>query len=78
MVREGRLCCWSPRLCVGVPLVVYPVALPNGGAWCVLAAPVFGLGGTLHCPALLHIVRSLSYRSRSSSVFVFAVTALLV
>ena len=24
--------CWCPRLCVGVPLVVYPVALLNGGS----------------------------------------------
>lgn len=38
MVSEGRLCCWPPRLvcwcprlCVGVPLVVYYVALLNGG-----------------------------------------------
>ena len=43
--EEGRLCCWPPRLvrgvprlCVGVPLVVYPVALLNGGVWwCVLS-----------------------------------------
>lgn len=38
MVSEGRLCCRPPRLVrgvprlrVGVPLVVYPVALLNGG-----------------------------------------------
>ena len=45
MVNEGRLCCWPPRLvcsvprlCVGVPFVVYPVALLNGGVcWCVLS-----------------------------------------
>ena len=46
MVREGRLCCWPPRLVrgvpllrVGVPLVVYPVALLNGGVWCVVVLP---------------------------------------
>ena len=38
MVSEGRVCCWPPRLVrgvprlrVGAPLVVYPVALLNGG-----------------------------------------------
>lgn len=33
---------------VGVPLVVYPVALSNGGVWWVVCCPVFGLGLPLH------------------------------
>lgn len=36
MASEGRLCCRSPRLVRGVPLVVRPVALLNGGAGYVL------------------------------------------
>lgn len=40
MVSEGRLCCWPPRLCVGVPLVVYPVALLNGGSGVCRVFPV--------------------------------------
>lgn len=39
MVSEGRLCCWSPRLVCGVPLVVYPVALLNGGSGVCCDAP---------------------------------------
>ena len=35
---EGRAAVLlTPRLCVGVPLVVYPVALLNGGGGCVLS-----------------------------------------
>lgn len=102
MVSEGRLCCWTPRLVCGVPLVVYPVALLKGGVWCVLCCPVFGLG-LAPCIVPVPLALSLfpSYRSCSSSVlccrvccgwgsavgdcvplpssvFVFAVTALLV
>ena len=58
MVSEGRLCCWPPRLvcgvprpCVGVPFVVYPVALLNGGVCVLCCPPVFGLyPPSLHCP----------------------------
>lgn len=45
MVSEGRLCCrppvecWCPLLCVGVPLVVCPVALLNGGGSVCCVAP---------------------------------------
>lgn len=42
-----------PRLCVGVPLVVYPVPLLNGGCG-MCGVPVFGLGAPLlYCAALL-------------------------
>ena len=72
MVIEGRLCCWPPRLvcvvprlCVGVPFVVYPVALLNGGGWCVLCCPVFGLSLPLH--VVLSLLHCLSFPLLSSS-----------
>lgn len=37
-----------PRLCAGVPLVVHPVALLNGGSGGLCVVPVFGLGSPLH------------------------------
>ena len=67
MVSEGRQCyrlpveCWCPRLCAGVPLVVYSVALLNGG--CV------GLGGA---PC---VVLPLLVLSSPLSLVVFVVTA---
>ena len=61
-----------PRLCVGVPLVVYLVALLNGGGGVCCDAHVFGLGPA-PCIVLLPLVLS-----SPSSPFVFAVTALLV
>lgn len=70
MVSEGRQCCWPPRLCVGIPLVVYPVALLNGGSGgrvlspCLVLSPVFfivfpvfGLG-LAFCVVLLPLVLS--------------------
>ena len=68
MVSEGRWCCWTPRLvcgvprpCVGVPLVVYSVALLNGGSGGSCVVPVFGLGPApcVVPPPYLHAVRSL-------------------
>lgn len=64
MVSEGRQCRWAPcrmlasRPCVGVPLVVYPVALLNGGVVCVVLPRVRIGSGTLYCATPLHIVRS--------------------
>ena len=72
MVSEGRQCCWPPRLvcdvprlCVDVPLVVYPVALLNGGrvcaavsrlvlglAPCIVMLPFYIVLFLLHHPAL--------------------------
>lgn len=54
MVSEGRgavllaslSCVWCPRLRVGVPLVVYPVALLNGGGWYVLWCPRVRIGSS--------------------------------
>lgn len=43
-----RLVCGVPRLCVGVPLVVYFVALLNGGCGVLCVVPVFGLGPPFH------------------------------
>lgn len=70
MVSEERLCCCPSRLVCGVPLVVYPVALLNGGGGGLCVVPVsrvvpvlftvfsvFGLGpGILYClaPLVLH------------------------
>ena len=48
-----------PRLCVGVPLVVYPVALLNGGVGWVCVVPVFGLGPPLCVVLSSRIVLSL-------------------
>lgn len=66
MVSEGRQCyllpveCWPPRLVCGVPLVVYPVALLNGGSGGLCVVPVFGLGPPLsHCSRLSCIVSPL-------------------
>ena len=39
MVSEGRLCCWLPRFVRGVPLVVHPVVLLNGGGGMCCDAP---------------------------------------
>lgn len=52
MVSEGRLCCWPPCLVCGVPLVVYPVAVLNGGVvGCVLPRVRIGSGTlVLFCP----------------------------
>lgn len=40
-----------PRLCVGVPLVVYSVALLNGGVWWVVCCPRVQIGSPSpsHC-----------------------------
>lgn len=61
MVSEGRQCCWPPRrmsvspvLCVVSPLVVYRVALLNGGGVCCDALS----SDRVWCLALSH---SLSY-----------------
>lgn len=43
--------CWRPRLCVGVPLVVYSVALLNGGSGMCCDAPSSDWSGTLCCLA---------------------------
>ena len=48
-----------PRLRVGVPLVVYLVALLNGGSGGLCVVPVLVGSGALHCAAPLRIVRSL-------------------
>lgn len=49
-VTDSPLNVGVPRLCVGIPLVVHPVALLNGGVWCVLCCPVLGGSGVLYCP----------------------------
>lgn len=67
MVSEGRLCCWHPRLvrgvprpCVGVPLVVYPVALLNGGVVrAVMPCLQIGSGTPRIVPVLLALFCSL-------------------
>ena len=62
MVSEGRLCCWPPvecrrpRLCVAPPLVVYPVALLNGGSGVCCAAPCSDWVWHLVLSVPLHIV----------------------
>lgn len=65
-----------PRLCVGVPLVVYPVALLNGGGGgvCVVLSSDWVLPFTL----FLSLLHCLSLPLLLPSTIVFAVTALLV
>ena len=85
VVGEGRLCCRPPCLVcgvpllrVGVPLVVYPVALLNGGVVCAVV-PCLRIGsGALHCPIPSCIVLFPLVLSSSPSLFVFVVTVLLV
>ena len=47
-----------PRLCVGVPLVVYPVALLNGGDGVCCDALCLDWVGTLRCLTPSRIVQS--------------------
>ena len=76
MVSEGRLCCWPPRLRVGVPLtfVLAPLSCLLGGRvewreWCVVMPRVWIGSGISCCPAPLLYCPALR---------VFVVTALLV
>lgn len=56
---EGRAAVLlTPRLCVGVPLVVYPVALLNGGGGCAVMPCLWFGSGTLDCPAPPYVVCS--------------------
>lgn len=57
MLPASPSVCWCPCLRVGVPLVVYPVALLNGGGGVCCDAPVFGLGPA-SCIVLLTFVWS--------------------
>lgn len=72
MVSEGRQSYWHPRLCAGIPLVVYPVALLNGG-W-GMCCDALSSDWVRH----LALPYSSSYCSLPLPPFVFAVTALLV